>query len=47
MGIMAEMNDFNQQIIAEFRAKGGETSGPFKGRNLLLLTTTGAKSWQA
>ena len=36
--------DFNRQIIQEFRANGGETSGPFKGRPLLLLTTTGAKS---
>jgi len=37
-------SDFNLKIIEEFRANGGETSGPFKGRNLLLLTTTGAKS---
>lgn len=37
-------NEFNEGIIKEFRANGGETSGPFKGRNLLLLTTTGAKS---
>ena len=38
------MNDFNTKIIEEFRANGGETSGPFKGRPLLLLTTRGAKS---
>ena len=38
--------DFNRQIIEEFRANGGETSGAFKGRPLLLLTTTGAKSGQ-
>lgn len=37
-------NDFNLNIINEFRANGGETSGPFKGRPLLLLTTKGAKS---
>lgn len=37
-------SDFNLKIIEEFRANGGETSGPFKGRPLLLLTTTGAKS---
>jgi deazaflavin-dependent oxidoreductase (nitroreductase family) len=43
---MAEQNDFNRKIIEEFRANGGETSGPFQGRNLLLLTTTGAKSGQ-
>ncbi len=41
---MPEINDFNSRIIEEFRANGGETFGPFKGRNLLLLTTTGAKS---
>lgn len=39
--------DFNLNIIKEFRENGGETSGPFKGRPLLLLTTTGAKSGQA
>ncbi len=37
-------SDFNLNIIEEFRANGGETSGPFKGRPLLLLTTKGAKS---
>ncbi len=41
---MAEQNEFNCKIIEEFRANGGETFGPFKGRPLLLLTTTGAKS---
>ena len=43
---MTAPNDFNRQIIEEFRANGGETSGPFKGRNLLLLTSTGAKTGQ-
>lgn len=37
-------NDFNQQIIAEFRANGGIVGGPFEGRPMVLLTTTGAKS---
>lgn len=37
-------NDFNLGIIKEFRENGGETTGPFKGRPLLLLTTKGAKS---
>ncbi|MEO6398272.1 MAG: nitroreductase/quinone reductase family protein [Tepidiformaceae bacterium] len=41
---MAEQNDFNKQIIEEFRANDGETSGVFKGLPLLLLTTTGARS---
>ncbi len=35
---------FNLKIIEEFRANAGETTGPFKGRPLLLLTTRGAKS---
>jgi deazaflavin-dependent oxidoreductase (nitroreductase family) len=34
-------------LIADFRAHGGQvTSGPFAGRPVLLLTTTGAKSGQ-
>lgn len=39
-------NDFNQQIIDEFHAKAGKVGGPFEGMDLLLLTTTGAKSGQ-
>ncbi|MFC4564152.1 nitroreductase/quinone reductase family protein [Nocardiopsis mangrovi] len=35
---------FNQSIIDEFRANGGKVGGPFEGGDLLLLTTTGAKS---
>jgi deazaflavin-dependent oxidoreductase (nitroreductase family) len=38
------VNDFNQSIIAEFRAHGGKVGGPFEGAPLLLLSTTGAKS---
>ena len=37
-------NDFNQQVIAEFRANGGKVGGNFEGREMVLLTTTGAKS---
>ncbi|TVL87973.1 nitroreductase/quinone reductase family protein [Streptomyces sp. SAJ15] len=37
-------NDFNQQVIEEFRANGGRVRGPFEGARLLLLTTTGARS---
>lgn len=36
--------DFQQQVIAEFRANGGRVGGPFEGARLLLLTTTGARS---
>ncbi|MFC7328071.1 nitroreductase/quinone reductase family protein [Marinactinospora rubrisoli] len=35
---------FNQSIIDEFRRNGGKVGGPFEGGDLLLLTTTGAKS---
>ncbi|MFI7704416.1 nitroreductase family deazaflavin-dependent oxidoreductase [Nonomuraea sp. NPDC049480] len=37
-------NDFNQQIIEEFRANEGRVGGMFEGSPLVLLTTTGAKS---
>lgn len=39
-------NDWNKQIIEEFRANDGKVGGPFKGSNLLLLHTRGAKSNQ-
>lgn len=35
---------FNKMIIAEFRANGGAVGGVLAGKNLLLMTTTGAKS---
>jgi deazaflavin-dependent oxidoreductase (nitroreductase family) len=46
---MTEIGDlkaFNANIVEEFRANGGKVGGPFEGGNLLLLTTTGAKSGQ-
>jgi len=43
---MASPNNFNQTLIEEFRAKGGKVSGYFANSQLLLLTTTGAKSGQ-
>jgi deazaflavin-dependent oxidoreductase (nitroreductase family) len=39
-----ETNNFNKQIIEEFRANGGKVGGPFEGAPMLLLHTTGAKS---
>ncbi|MET9344620.1 nitroreductase/quinone reductase family protein [Nonomuraea sp. NPDC003804] len=39
---MAE--DFNQQVIEEFRANGGTVGGMFEGAPLVLLTTVGARS---
>jgi deazaflavin-dependent oxidoreductase (nitroreductase family) len=41
---MTEMTDFNSKIIEEFRANDGVVGGPFEGAQLVLLTTTGARS---
>ena len=39
---MTDQNDYNRQLIQEYRANPSN----FSGRPLLLLTTTGAKSGQ-
>jgi deazaflavin-dependent oxidoreductase (nitroreductase family) len=39
---MTQVNDFNQQMIEQFRANGGRLD--FGPASLLLLTTTGAKT---
>ncbi|MGW3283935.1 nitroreductase/quinone reductase family protein [Streptomyces sp. NPDC001002] len=36
--------NFNQQVIDEFRANRGRVGGYFEGARLLLLTTTGART---
>ena len=41
------MSDHNRDVIAEFRANAGKVGGPFEGRPMLLLTTTGARSGQS
>ena len=41
-----ELKGFNAKVIEEFRVNGGKVGGPFEGADLLLLTTTGAKSGQ-
>ena len=41
-----DLNDWDRQIINEFRASEGNVGGQFAGVPLLLLTTTGAKSGQ-
>ncbi|MBL8775867.1 MAG: nitroreductase family deazaflavin-dependent oxidoreductase [Acidimicrobiales bacterium] len=41
-----DMNDWNAQIIAEFRANDGQVGGQFEGAPLLLLHSTGAKTGQ-
>lgn len=35
---------FNAALIEEFRAHNGKVGGPFEGRPVVLITTTGAKS---
>jgi len=42
----ATPNDFNGQVIEEFRANGGKAGGMFEGKPLLLLHNIGAKSGQ-
>jgi deazaflavin-dependent oxidoreductase (nitroreductase family) len=43
---MNNPNDWNQNIIKEFRMNAGKVGGPFEGKTLLLLHTRGAKSGQ-
>jgi len=38
------MAGFNDDLIEDLRANGKVTKGPFLGRSVLLLTTTGAKT---
>lgn len=38
------MNDFNQQIIQEFRANGGVVGNMFAGMPMVLITHKGAKT---
>jgi deazaflavin-dependent oxidoreductase (nitroreductase family) len=40
------MKEFNEKLVEEFRANGGKVGGQFAGADLLLVTTTGAKSGQ-
>jgi deazaflavin-dependent oxidoreductase (nitroreductase family) len=40
------INAFNKAITDEFRANDGKVGGQFENAELLLLTTTGAKSGQ-
>jgi deazaflavin-dependent oxidoreductase (nitroreductase family) len=41
-----DVKNFNKSVVDEFRANGGQVTGPFTQTELLLLTTTGAKSGQ-
>ncbi|MEX2374802.1 MAG: nitroreductase/quinone reductase family protein, partial [Dehalococcoidia bacterium] len=42
-----DRNEFNAQIIKEFRENDGKVGGRFDGATLLLLHTTGARSGEA
>jgi deazaflavin-dependent oxidoreductase (nitroreductase family) len=44
---MTDPLEYNRKLIEEFRANRNKTDGPFAGRPLLLLSTTGAKSGQS
>jgi deazaflavin-dependent oxidoreductase (nitroreductase family) len=41
---MSEINDWNQQIIEEFRANGGKVGGNFEGAPMILVHHRGAKT---
>jgi deazaflavin-dependent oxidoreductase (nitroreductase family) len=41
---MSEIDDFNAQIIQEFRDNAGVVGGYFEGKPMVLVTHTGAKS---
>jgi deazaflavin-dependent oxidoreductase (nitroreductase family) len=41
---MSELSDFNEKVIAEFRANHGVVGGQIANVPLLLLTMTGAKT---
>lgn len=41
---MAERDDFNARIIADFRDNGGKVGPPFEGAPMLLLHHTGART---
>ncbi|MFA1547561.1 nitroreductase/quinone reductase family protein [Actinomadura chokoriensis] len=38
------MNEWNRPIIEEFRANGGRVGGMFEGADLVLVTSTGART---
>lgn len=41
---MSDMEDWNNSIINEFRANGGQVGNMFAGAPMVLITTTGAKT---
>ncbi|MFI5780996.1 nitroreductase/quinone reductase family protein [Nocardia sp. NPDC051570] len=41
------IGEWNNTVVAEFRANGGKVGGAYQDSTLLLLTTTGARSGRA
>ncbi|MCE2487618.1 MAG: nitroreductase family deazaflavin-dependent oxidoreductase [Desulfurellaceae bacterium] len=41
---MSELNEYNKQVITEFRANEGKVGGQMENMPVILLTMTGAKS---
>jgi deazaflavin-dependent oxidoreductase (nitroreductase family) len=41
---MTDVNDWNTQLIAEFRANGGKVGGQFEGAPMVLMHHVGRKS---
>ncbi len=41
---VSDINDWNKQIIEEFRANGGKVGGPFEGAPMILVHHTGART---
>ena len=41
---MADVNDWNAKVIAEFRANGGKVGGKFEGAPVVLMHHVGRKS---
>jgi deazaflavin-dependent oxidoreductase (nitroreductase family) len=41
---MSSFHDFNRNLVEDVREHGKPTSGPFLGRDVLILTTRGARS---
>jgi deazaflavin-dependent oxidoreductase (nitroreductase family) len=41
---MSDINDWNAQIIEEFRANEGKVGGPFAGQSVILVHHTGRRS---
>jgi deazaflavin-dependent oxidoreductase (nitroreductase family) len=46
-GVVAEANDMNTKVIAEFRANEGRVGGPFEGAPMILVHHKGRKSGAA